>query len=81
VAEFLENRKLLRLADLLDDHLLRRLRSNATEVILRLEREDEFTAKRGIALDALRVFKKDMLLASKRGSSPSAVSSSASFGK
>src|SRR5690606_8062256 len=62
VAEFLEDGELLRLADLLDYHLLRGLRRDAAEVVLRLEREDDLLADLRGALDALRVLDEHVLL-------------------
>src|SRR3989344_709214 len=67
VAELVQDGKLLRFADFLDDDLLGRLRRNAAEVLLRLKRKDQFAADSRIALDAPRVRKQDMFLRIKSG--------------
>src|SRR3989344_5429774 len=53
---------LLGFTHLLDHDLLGSLSRDAAEVLLGLEREDNLGAKLSVTLDALRVFKENMLL-------------------
>jgi hypothetical protein len=61
VAEFVEDGKLFRFTDFLDDHLLCSLGGNASEVVLRLKREDDFRTKTGVLADAARILDEDVL--------------------
>ena len=58
-----ENGDFFRLAYFLDDHLLRGLCGNAPEIVLRLERKDEFLVNLHVFFDASRILEENMFLA------------------
>ncbi len=62
MAELLKNGELLGFANLLNDYLLCRLRGNAAEIVLRLQREDYFVAKLCVSLNARRIIDEHVLL-------------------